>query len=182
MKRYFIFLLIGCLGCLGCFGTRPAPARYTVGLDEVLKTPLVLPATANLKVTLAPDLQTMMAPFVYHPDGRVTAYVKLRYYASLPIALERAIQDQCRVQQGAQAPRINLTIVDYCLDLRGETPHVVVRFKANLVQTPEGLNVSNRADEWLELKGTHSLPEDYTVQDVRKAFALALMKALTPAS
>lgn len=182
MKAYLIFLVVSSLGCLGCLGSRPAPARYTVGLDDVLEAPLALPATSNLKVTLAPDLQTMTAPFVYHSDGRVTTYSKLTYYAVLPIVLERTIEDHLCVKPQVSSSRLQLMIVDYCLDLRNETPMVVVRFKANLVQTPTGLEVSNQGEPLLELKGTCALAEDYTVQDVRKAFAIALMKALTPTS
>ncbi|MDO5462301.1 MAG: hypothetical protein Q4F99_02300 [bacterium] len=178
MKSIIAVLAFVLLCCVGCFGSRIVPPCYTVGLDEVLSENLAWPAVTDVKVSLARDLQSMTVPFVYHSDGRVTNYKKLTYYASLPAVLERAIEDHVNIQAHAkQSSQLHLMLTDYKIDLRGKTPMVVVQFKTHLMQTPSGFVLKHPSDMVYSLKGTCELPKDYSVQDVRKAFAIALKQA-----
>lgn len=177
MKMWLMSFIAVIFCCVGCMGTHRVSPRYTVGLDEVLQEPLIFPVSTGLKVSLAPHLATMIAPFVYHPDGRVTNYTDMTYYTTLPLALEHAIEKaSVPSMPGSGTTRLQLIITEYGIDLRGDAPQVVVGLKGNLVCTPHGLVVTPNAP-MLSSKGTVTLPQNYTAQDVRKAFAKALAEA-----
>jgi hypothetical protein len=165
VKLSFYCVMCALLMCEGCFISHPAPTRYTLGLDEVLASPTQTVEEArgmDVKVTMSPDLQAMTMPYVCQPDGRVTTEPTLSYYAALPLLIEREVEMNLDKLALPKAARMQIVVMDYCIDLRGEEPLAVVGLKVNGVYRRSHV----------------TLAEAYTAQELRKAFAIALVNAL----
>lgn len=164
MKFFSLSLLAFTLLCGGCFGTRPAPARYTLGLEDVLDQPIDLLAQASeIKVSLAPDLQALTLPYILHKDGKVTNDLTFSYYASVPLLLQRALETaRSTMTPITPTKRLTIVVTDYYIDVREANPSVKVSLKVNgrLATASE------------------PLPQAYEAAHVRQAFATALRRAL----
>lgn len=185
MKYTALLLLLSCALLTGCFSSRIAPPHYTLGFDEALaERQLLLPPARSVHVSLAEDLGTLHSPYVLHKDGRVTIYRALTYYAPIDVAIERAIKECATFTPPTNGySRLKLTLTRYCIDLRGDSPQVCVQFETNVTSqqassTSHPLEKSADA-QTLHTKAICALPLNYTAQDVRKAFARALIDACT---
>ncbi len=180
MKKLPLLLLA--LTCFtGCFSRPEAKPHYSVGLEEIRAQDIEFPQFKTLKLTLENDIQAMYAPYVFHNDGRVTLYTALTYYAPLPIALERAIKDNIvPTATIGEVPHLKLTLTDYAIDLRKEKPFVFVGIRSNaayITHEDGRRTLQTKIPEGLQtlVIATVELPIHYTPQDVRQAFARALL-------
>lgn len=154
----------------GCFGAKPTAARHTVADPEPVGYVLAPEPAPAIAVRMAPDLRAATAPTLYRADGTVSTVHGLTYYASLELAIARALRETKPSMLGLTSrEELALTIQDYCVDER----------------TPDGTPVARvtlTARTGPSATATEPLPADATPAQTRAALARCLRAAVRDVS
>lgn len=152
-------LLLPLLLAAGCLGTAQAPRRYTVA-DPA---PDRRPWGPDLTVRTAPDLRAATAPLLFRADGSVATLRALTYYASLEVAIDRAIRESMTPPPNGET---RLLVRDFCVDERGDAPVARVT-----IEGPRGAKTA-----------TEPLPPAAPPEQIRAALARCLQTAYSQAT
>ncbi len=153
MKLFYLLPLVTLM--VGCATT--LPPRYTVA-----EMPDVRVKRNNTAVTvrMASDLRAYNQPLIFNADGTVRPCVDFTYYAPLEVAIERALVDASDFNLTASTP-LRVTVSDFCVDARGETPIAKVTLKTKEKACTK----------------TAPLSDDYTVAELRGTLGMLLLTA-----
>ena len=158
------------LALTGCFGGAAPLPRYTVADPEPAGYALAPEPAPAIAVRMAPDLRAAVSPTLYRADGTVSSVRGLTYYASLELAIARALRETRPADLGLTSrEELALTIHDYCVDERTQDGTPVARVALTARSGPSAT-------------ATEPLPPAATPGQIRAALARCLRAAVREAT